>query len=144
MATHLGWHYHSLMARSRKKARRLVVGGKTFLWSVRHHHDVEHTHPPTNLYRDCREVVSLRAHGTSGRLLITFRQQPGRVVSDGILPAGIVGTTDGDQLNLYEPGTARALLDEAAARGWNASAATTEQLDGWHLFDAADRRRRGR
>lgn len=136
--------YHSQVARKVKKARRLVVDGKTFLWSVKHQHHVEQTEDAlANRYRNCREMLTLRLYGTTGRLDITFAKGDGRTVSDGVLlPSGTVRTSDSGWLNLNEPGTARALLDEALARGWSPTATVAEHLDGWQLFDAAVQRRR--
>ena len=131
------------MVRQGKKGRRLGVGDKTFFYSVGHEHDVERTDGQANRYHDCREVVSLRVPGTAGRLLITFRAGEGRLVSDGILPGGAVGTTAGVWLNLHEPGTIRALLDQALAQGWVPGGSTTEQFDGWRFFDAVAARRAG-
>lgn len=120
------------------------MGDQTFLWSLRHEHETDESGDFANRYRDCRDVVTLRLHGTPGRALVTFRAGEGRLVSDGILPAGTVGAAAGRALNLNEPGTVRALLDEAVARGWNASTTTTEHIDGWQLFDAVADRRLGR
>jgi hypothetical protein len=130
-----------------RRSRRLVVGDRTFLWSVSHEHRLE-ADPAQALvrrYRDCTEILSLRLDGTTGRLLIAFAEGAGRIVSDGLLPAGMVGTAAGARLNLHEPGTVRSLLDEAVARGWTAetaSATTSTRLDGWTLFDAVAARRR--
>ncbi|MFC7104235.1 hypothetical protein ACFQQB_29615 [Nonomuraea rubra] len=40
-------------------------------------------------------------------------------------------------MNLHEPGTVRALLDEAVRRGWDGDDPRTVCLDGWDLFTAA-------
>lgn len=117
------------MARSSRKPRRLVVGDETFLWSSGHEHRAEQ-----GRYTDCREILAFRRRGARGRLLIVFQQGAGRLVADGYLPSGAVGTTDGVRLNLYEPGTARALLDEAIGRGWSIDDPATVEVDGWDLF----------
>lgn len=49
--------------------------------------------------------------------MISFRAAPGRLVPDGFVHSGGVGTTEGGFLNLHEPGTVRAFLDAAMARG---------------------------
>lgn len=64
-------------------------------------------------------------------------------ISDGFLPSGAVGTSDDVWLNLHEPGTVRALLDEAIARGWNAGDPEGMQIDGWTLFDQVAAHRAG-
>ncbi|WP_051452206.1 hypothetical protein [Actinospica robiniae] len=124
------------MIRTGKKARRLLVGDEVFLWSVRHEHLANPSDSTAGRYQDCREILVLRRHGTHGRLLITFRQGAGRSVPDGIGPGGVVGTADGRHLNLNEPGAARAVLDEAEARGISIGDAVIE-LDGWEFYDAA-------
>ncbi|MGW3745401.1 hypothetical protein ACWD62_33705 [Streptomyces sp. NPDC005146] len=126
------------MVRSSRKPRRLVVGEGTFLWSVGHHH-----HTARGRYQDCREVLTIRGSGARGRLLVVFRAGPDRLVPDGFLPSGAVGTSAGSWLNLHEPGTVRALLDEAVSRGWYPDNPPTEQLDGWGLFSRAVQARRG-
>jgi hypothetical protein len=88
------------------------VGDATFLWTVSHEHRAEAPDDPVrpseeSRYRDCCEVLSLRRHGARGRLLIAFAQGDAGFVSDGMLPAGAVGTAGGEWLNLHEPGTVR-------------------------------------
>lgn len=126
------------MARSEKKARRLVVDGQTFLWSLGHpHRALGDGH-----YEDCCETVVIRLLKARGRLRIVFRQGPDRLVPDGyMMHSGAVGTPDGD-LNLHEPGTARALLDAALAQGWQPDDPLAKEIDGWTLFEAAARRHR--
>jgi hypothetical protein len=126
------------MVRSSRKARRLVVGDETFLWSLGHE-----LHVDQGRYEDCREMFTLRRWGARGRLLIVFQRRAGRLVPDGCLPSGAVGTTDDVWLNLHEPGTVRALLDEAIGRGWNIDDPATVDVDGWDLFDAVAIRRAG-
>jgi hypothetical protein len=125
----------------KNKPRRLVVGDRTYLYSIGHEHRVEHGDTGAQRYFDCTEIVSIRLRGATGRILIAFRAGEGRIVSDGILPGGTVGTAEVGLLNLHEPGTVRALLDEAIACGWNPDATTIEHLDGWRLFDAGAARR---
>ncbi|WP_371525678.1 hypothetical protein OG302_05460 [Streptomyces sp. NBC_01283] len=121
------------MPRSEKKPRRLVVEGEVFLWSVSHTHRV----PPGGGYEDCCEVLAVRRFQARGRLRILFRDGAGRLVPDGFLHSGAVGTTEsGDFLNLHEPGTARALLDAAMAHGWHPDEPSERELDGWVFFEA--------
>ncbi|MFE0458394.1 hypothetical protein ACFW1A_03920 [Kitasatospora sp. NPDC058965] len=117
------------MIRRTKRARRLLVGELTYLWTVRHQHRVD----PGPRYRDCTEVLVLRRYRAPGRLLVRFRGGPGRAVADGYLPSGAVGTAD-HWLNLHEPGTARGLLDLALARGWRPEQPRELELDGWDLM----------
>ncbi|MFJ2091567.1 hypothetical protein ACIOEW_20185 [Streptomyces sp. NPDC087901] len=124
------------MARSEKTSRRLVVDGTTFLWSVGHHHERN-----DGGLHDCRETLAVYPPDGRGRLEIVFRAGPGRLVPDGLLHSGAVGT-GGAYLNLHEPGTVRALLDEAiAGHGWCADDGVLRRVDGWALFDAVSARR---
>ncbi|WP_405411937.1 hypothetical protein [Streptomyces decoyicus] len=126
------------MARSEKKARRLLVGGETFLWALSHTH-----HALGNgQYEGCCETLVIRRFKARGRLRIVFRQGPGRLVPDGyLMPSGAVATTEGGLLNLHEPGIARAMLDEALAQGWLPDNALVQEMDGWTLFEAVATRR---
>src|SRR5262245_38376216 len=120
------------MARSSVTPSPLAVGDESFLWTVRHKHRVE-----AGRFEDCREVLTIRRPGAIGRLLIVFARGPGCLIPDGRIPSGSVGTQDGVWLNLHEPGTVRALLDEARARGRGIQdGAAVEQVDGWALFAA--------
>jgi hypothetical protein len=103
------------MARNPRKARPLVVGSDTFMWSLGHAHQV--LEGP--LYRDCAKRLAIRRTGARGRLVTAFREGPGRQVPDGYFgPSGAVSAGGQIWLNLHEPGTVRALLDEALAGGW--------------------------
>ncbi|MFJ9584666.1 hypothetical protein [Streptomyces acidicola] len=125
------------MAR-KNKARHLVVDGQTYLWSLSHTHRA----PGGGRYEDCCETVLIRLFKARGRLRIAFRAGPDRLVPDGyLMPSGAVGTALDRTLNLHEPGTARALLDEALSRGWCPDSSLTEEIDGWTLFDAVVTRR---
>ncbi|WP_405819820.1 hypothetical protein OG241_30815 [Streptomyces sp. NBC_01390] len=120
------------------KARRLVVDGETFLWSLSHTHQAL----GNGRYEDCCETFSIRRFRARGCLRIVFRAGPDRLVPDGyLMPSGAVGTAVGGTLNLHEPGTARALLDAALAQGWRPDDPLTEEVDGWTLFDAVITRR---
>lgn len=116
--------------------RRLVVGDATFFCSLGHEHRVDQ-----GRYQECREILTLRRHGARGRLRIVFQQDAGRLVPDGYLHSGAVGTTEDVWLNLHQPGAVRALLDEAIARGWNTGDPATVQVDGWAPFDTVATRR---
>jgi hypothetical protein len=118
--------------RSGKEPRRLVVGSDTYLWSVGHRHPAE---------GGCTEVLVFRRWGTHGRLEIAFRQVEGRWVYGCPGTSGAVGAAGGASLNLNEPGTARAFLDEVLARGWQPERPGIECVDGWFLFDAVVARR---
>ncbi|KIZ18766.1 hypothetical protein [Streptomyces natalensis] len=125
------------MVRRSRKPRRLVAGGETYFWSLGHEHEAE----GPGRYRGCREILGIRRAGARGRLRVVFRGGAGRLVPDGLLHSGAVGTAQGAWLNLHEPGTVRALLDEAVARGWRPDGPSAEQRDGWELFDAVAARR---
>lgn len=124
------------MSRRERTARRLLVGDETYLWSVRHSHRL----PEGGGYLDCTESVVLRRHGARGSLRIAFPSGPGRYVPDGILQSGAVGTDEGF-VNLYQPGTARALLDEALTQGWDPDDPPAVTLDGWSLLPTVRSRR---
>ncbi|MES4901480.1 MULTISPECIES: hypothetical protein [unclassified Streptomyces] len=121
------------MARSRS-TRRLVVGEKTYLWSVGHAHEGGER-PDVST---CRETLSLRLDGSRGRLLLTFRQPP------AIGPTSTVGDHDRGWLNLHEPGVVRAFLDAALAQGWQPGATTGQEIDGFTLFPEALSARRAK
>jgi hypothetical protein len=66
-----------------------------------------------------------------------FRPGPGRIVSDTYFDEGAaLRMPDRAYLNLHEPGTVRALLDEALARGLFPDAPGTTETDAWPFFDA--------
>lgn len=121
------------MTRSGKRKRRLTIDDRTYLWSLQHtHHALA-----DGTSEDCRETLSIRSLEGRGGLRIQFSHGPERLVPDGYpQPSGTVGTRDGRTLNLHEPGTVRALLDEAVRRGRNPGGLIAEELDGWTLFDA--------
>ncbi|WUW25757.1 hypothetical protein OG521_35360 [Streptomyces sp. NBC_01463] len=124
------------MARREKKARRLVADGTTFHWKVSHRHRGE-----DGRTLDCREVLAVYPAEERGGLEVTFRAGPGRLVPEAYVPSGAVGMGEGGFLNLHEPGTSRALLDEALLRGWCTDAPQVLAVDGWTLFDAVAARR---
>lgn len=122
---------------SKNRSRRLVVDGQTFLRSVRHTHRTL----GNGRYEDCCESLVIRLSKARGQLRIAFRQGPGKGVSGGYpMHSGAVAT-DERLLNLHEPGTARALLDEALAQGWDPHDSSAHEMDGWTLFDAVATRR---
>lgn len=124
--------------RNDRRLRRLVVDEHTvYLWSFRHRHDsAAGLGGP-----DCRHVLSLYREGGRVRTAFVFRAGPGRIISEGYWEHGsLVGTTEDDDrkwLNLYEPGTVRLLVDEAAARGLlpGDGAGSSRELDGWPLLE---------
>ncbi|MEU1279701.1 hypothetical protein [Streptomyces sp. NPDC005805] len=128
------------MPRKQRRARRLVVGAHTYLWTLRHSHTV------VGGSRTCRETLTLypRSAAPGGALRIVFTKGPGRFVPGGApLGSGDVGHVRGASLNLHEPGAVRALLDAASARGWRPRARLTEEIDGWSLLEAAAAARAG-
>ena len=96
------------VGRDSKRARRLLVGDDTYLWSVAHDHRVEYRQSGRfqgcTGYKDCRDLVTIRRFGTRGRLVVSFLGGPGRLVSDGYGPGGVVGSRESGWLNLHEPG----------------------------------------
>jgi hypothetical protein len=108
----------------------MVADGTVYGWCFRHRHDRRQG------YSGCSSTVTLWLPGSRARLRIVFRPGPDRVVADGYYDEGAaVRLPDREYLNLHEPGTVRALLDEALARGPFPAAGTVE-VDGWPLFDA--------
>lgn len=73
------------MVRRQGRARRLVVGAETYLWSVRHIHRPER----------CAERLTLRRRGSHGHLRVTFEAGPGHYVPDGWLHSGAGGARGG-------------------------------------------------
>ncbi|WP_432096566.1 hypothetical protein [Streptomyces sp. bgisy100] len=125
------------MARNRRNARRLVADGNTYLWSLSHSHRTL----SSGGFEDCCDIVALRLLRSRGCVRILFPGGPGRFEPGGTVPSGTVGTVGGGCLNLHEPGTVRALLDEALAAGWRPEAPRTEDMDGWAFFDTVVARR---
>jgi hypothetical protein len=120
------------MSRRGGKPRRLVVDSETYLWYERHRHPAG---------GGCVEVLIFRRWGTHGRLEIIFQGREGRWVYGYPGTSGAVGAVGGASLNLNEPGTARAFLDEALLCGWQSERPALERIDGWLLFDAVAVRR---
>ncbi|MYT73595.1 MULTISPECIES: hypothetical protein [unclassified Streptomyces] len=122
------------MPRNRRKPRRLIADGHTYLWTVRHTHDV------TDQGRACRETLWLHPQpvGSGPSLRIVFAAEPGRFVPGGApLGSGDVGYVRGASLNLHEPGAVRALLDAASARGRRSEGRRPVEFDGWSLLEEA-------
>ncbi|MBK3571301.1 MULTISPECIES: hypothetical protein [unclassified Streptomyces] len=129
------------MPRSAKKPRRLVVNGRTYLWSLRHSHSHSHSHTDSQSL-GCVHTLTLRPQppGTGGPLRIVFAEGPGRYVPGGApLGSGDVGYVQGASLNLHEPGAVRALLDAAAAQGRLPRPENPQatEVDGWPLLEMA-------
>jgi hypothetical protein len=97
--------------------------------------------PSPPAYLDCREVLTIRRRGARGQLSVVFRVGADRFVPDGLLASGAVARRDGRALNLHEPGTARAFLDEALNGGWRPDQPGPAEVDGWALFDTVHARR---
>ncbi|MGW1186136.1 hypothetical protein ACWD7Y_22615 [Streptomyces drozdowiczii] len=128
------------MPRNPRKPRRLVTGGRVYMWTLRHGHGV------TDSGRSCRETLTLspQPSGTGGPLRIVFGEGPGRYVPGGApLGSGDVGYVGGASLNLHEPGAVRALLDAALDRGWQPEGRGPVEVDGWSLLEAAAAARAG-
>jgi hypothetical protein len=136
------------VGRNGKKSRRLLVGDDTYLWSVGHDHRVEYIQSGRFQgcadYQDCRDLVTIRRSGARGRLVLSFQGGPGRRVSDGYGAGGVVGGRESGWLNLHEPGTVRALLDEALASGWQPDDPVVKEIDGWLFFGTVAAQRSAR
>ncbi|WP_280694272.1 hypothetical protein [Kitasatospora sp. GAS204B] len=116
------------MPRISKRTRSLAVDGETYLWSLGGGRPAEPGRPAP-----ARLVLTIRRLGARGRVLVVFEEGPDRLIPDGWVPSGAVGTA-GAWLNLHEPGTVRALLDAALAGGWQPDDPAPEELDGWPLL----------
>ncbi|SCK22315.1 hypothetical protein H181DRAFT_01639 [Streptomyces sp. WMMB 714] len=130
------------MPRDPKRPRRLTVGGRAYLWTLRHSHRVL----DDGRRVDCRQTLTLypQPAGTGGPLRIVFAGGPGRHVPGGFpLGSGDVGCDRDGFLNLHEPGAVRALLDAAAARGWLPQEGRVAEVDGWSLLGAVAAARSG-
>ena len=124
-----------------KHSGRLLVGTEEFRVSRQHEHPVA---DETGRRGGCQETLVLRRRTGRGRVHVIFAPGPGRSVyyvdSAYVATNGAVATEAG-WLNLCEPGTVRAFLDEALALGWDPDDPPTMELDGWLLFDAVAARR---
>ncbi|MGW0614762.1 hypothetical protein [Streptomyces sp. NPDC002788] len=121
---------------SRRRRRRMVVDGTVYGWCFGHRHDQLRGYP------GCSSTLTLWRPGVGARLRIVFRPGPDRVIADGYLDEGaVMRLPDWTYLNLHEPGRARALLDEALARGLFPAAGTVE-ADGWSFISAPSARSR--
>ncbi|MGW9120248.1 hypothetical protein ACWGRV_27160 [Streptomyces sp. NPDC055663] len=106
------------------------------MWTLRHSHGRDGDGRST----DCRQTLTLSPQpaGSGGPLRIVFADGPGRYIPGGApMGSGDVGLTRGESLNLHEPGTVRALLDVALARGWRPGEQRAVEVDGWSLLEAA-------
>ncbi|MBC2900108.1 hypothetical protein [Streptomyces cupreus] len=115
-----------------RRVRRLVVDGTVWHWTVR-----QQVKPD---YADCRLTLSFFTEppqeGARRRLSMVFAPGPGRVVSHSYFEKGtVVRLCDRGWLNLYEPGTARRLLDAAAPVLRTRPREQNLDLDGWPCFD---------
>ncbi|EWM11849.1 hypothetical protein [Kutzneria sp. 744] len=124
------------MPRHRNDPRWLGIGTDRYRWSVGHSH--ENLEDPNERDKTCCEFLELRRERVHGRVYIEFCVGNGFRVSDGWgMHSGQVRHADGRGLNLNQPGVVRALLDAAVAVGWDPTATTVAELDGWALFDRA-------
>ncbi|MGW2749026.1 hypothetical protein [Streptomyces sp. NPDC001450] len=126
--------------RNERRLRRLVVGEAVWYWTVRQRLGPTHD--------DCRLTLSFftdgTAEGAGRRLSLVFAPCAIGVVSNTYFESGtVVRLPDRSHLNLYEPGTARRLLDAAAPALAAQPAARNVAVDGWPYFaevvDRADR-----
>ncbi|MFI6872731.1 hypothetical protein ACIBL6_04745 [Streptomyces sp. NPDC050400] len=116
---------------TRRRIRRLVVDGTEYGWSFGHRHNRVLGYP------GCASKVTLWRPGSRARLRLVFRPGEGRIIADDYFDRGATVRMPGQvYLNLYEPGTVRALLDEALARGLFPTTERTVEVDAWPLFDA--------
>ncbi|MFF0106316.1 hypothetical protein [Streptomyces hirsutus] len=122
--------YGGLMGNSRR-VRRLLVDGAVWHWTVR-----QRVRPDC---ADCRLTLSFFTEapmrGTRRRSALVFAPGPGKIVSNSYFEAGTtVRLPDRGGLNLYEPGTARRLLDAAAPVLEPRPLEQNLEVDGWPYF----------
>jgi hypothetical protein len=121
---------YSAAVGSRRRRRRMVADGALYGWCFGHWHD------RARGYLGCKSTVTLWRPESRARLRLVFRPGPGRAIADGYFDEGaVVRLPDRAHMNLHEPGSVRALLDEALARGLFPVTGAAE-ADGWPLFDA--------
>lgn len=115
-----------------RRIRRLVVEQDVWYWTVR-----QRVRP---FYDDCRVTLSFFSDGAGRmagrrRLSLVFAPSPTGIVSNCYFESGtVVRLPDRSHLNLYEPGTARRLLDAAAPALALRPSAQDVVLDGWPYF----------
>lgn len=120
-----------------RRARRLMVDGAVWHWSVR-----QRVRPD---YADCRLALSFfpepSGRGVRRRLTLVFAPGPDRIVSNSHVEAGtLVRLPDRKWLNLYEPETVRRLLAAAAPVLEIHPSTRNLDVDGWPYFtDVVDR-----
>ncbi|MFH8775312.1 hypothetical protein ACIF83_23940 [Streptomyces sp. NPDC085866] len=107
------------------------MGETVWYWTVR-----QHIRPA---YGDCRLTLSFITGGitedTGRRLSLVFVPRTNGVVSNTYFESGtVVRLPDRSHLNLYEPGTARRLLDAAMPALEAQPAVRTVAVDGWPYF----------
>ncbi|MFE4546126.1 hypothetical protein [Streptomyces sp. NPDC056785] len=103
------------MPRRLNAQRRLVVGGRVYMWTMRHGHRRHHGGRAV----DCRQILTIspQPSGTGGPLRVVFADGPGRYIQGGApFGSGDVGLSRAAHLNLHELGAVRALLDVARVR----------------------------
>ncbi|MFI6943112.1 hypothetical protein ACIBI4_27935 [Streptomyces sp. NPDC050418] len=114
----------------RRRIRRLVTDDAVYEWCFAHRHD------RVRGYDGCRSTVTLWRPGSRARLRFVFRPGPDRLIAECSFDQGAaVRMPDRAYLNLYEPGSVRALLDEHLTHEPFPDSGTTE-VDAWPLFDA--------
>lgn len=114
-----------------RRIRCLVVDKAVWRWTVR-----QRVRPA---YADCRLTISFFADGSTGkagrRLSLVFAPSPTGVVSNSYFESGtVLRLPDRSHLNLYEPGTARRLLEAAAPALELRPSEQNLEVDGWPYF----------
>ncbi|MFE2267411.1 hypothetical protein [Streptomyces griseosporeus] len=108
----------------------MAVSGTEYAWCFGHRHDRVRGYP------GCSSTLTLWRAGDRACLRLVFRPASDRAIADGYFDEGaVVRLPDRAYLNLHEPGSVRALLDEALVRGLFPRAGVVE-ADGWPFFDA--------
>ncbi|MEU0970331.1 hypothetical protein ABZ357_34785 [Streptomyces sp. NPDC005917] len=117
--------------RNDRRLRRLVADGTVWYWTVR-----QRVRPD---YADCRLTLSFfmeaPTQGARRRLSLVFAPAADRIVSNTYFEAGtVIRLPDRNWLNLYEPGTARSLLEAAAPVPDIRPLEQNLEVDGWPYF----------
>ncbi|WP_370415110.1 hypothetical protein [Streptomyces fradiae] len=116
--------------RNDRRLRPLVVDGRPWLWTVRQR--------PRPVYEDCRLTLAFypadRPRRERRRLAIVFAPTDTGVISNDWFESGtVIRMPDQHYLNLYEPGTARRLLEAAQGVLGREVPERDTELDGWPL-----------
>jgi hypothetical protein len=113
-----------------KKARKLVVDGREYLWRYTHSH-------PDGV---CQDQLSVHPQGGGASLRVRFVSGEGGSTTTGEGWGGHAGglLVGGQPYNLNQPGLIVRIMRAALERGWGEQARGEFVLDGFELLRDAD------